>query len=135
MFRNLSALLLVPVITMLVILPMPASPASIPEVVPDKGLVVFYRPRKMGGAAITFSVDHVEGSLGILKNGAVLYKYFEPGQHTFYSQVLSGDSVMINVDAGKAYYIKGLVKMGVVVGRPSFTQVNEATGRAAVAKL
>ena len=86
MFRNLSALLLVPVITALISFPMPALSASIPEVVSDKGLVVFYRPRRMTGAAITFSVDHAQGSLGILKNGAVLYKYFEPGQHTLFAR-------------------------------------------------
>ena len=114
---------------------MPVSTASIPEVVPDKGLVVFYRPRRMTGAAITFSVDHAQGSLGILKNGSVLYKYFEPGQHTFCSQVLSADSVMINVEPGKAYFVQGLAKMGVAVARPSFRQVDEATGRAAVAGI
>jgi hypothetical protein len=135
MIRKLSALFLGLVIASIAIWPLPASTASISEIVPDKGLVVFYRLRKMGGAAITYSVDHADGSLGILNNGAVLYKYFEPGQHTFYSQVLSGDSIMINVEAGKAYFVQGMVKMGVVAGRPSFTQVDEATGRAAVAGI
>ncbi len=110
MIQKLSALLLVPVATALVSFSLPAMPASIPEASPDKGLVVFYRQRRMAGAAITFSVDHAQGTLGILKNGAVLYKYFEPGMHTFYSQVLSGDSVMIDVVAGKTYFVKGMAK-------------------------
>jgi len=39
-------------------LPVPAIPATIPEADPEKGLVVFYRLKKMKAAAITFSVDH-----------------------------------------------------------------------------
>ncbi|UCD67990.1 MAG: hypothetical protein JSW48_14525 [Betaproteobacteria bacterium] len=46
--------------------------ATVPEVVPGKGLVVFYRLRRMTGAAITFSVDHVDGTLGMLRNGSML---------------------------------------------------------------
>lgn len=135
MIRRLSGLFLGPLVAASLMWPVPVPTASIPEVVPDKGLVVFYRPRRMTGAAITFSVDHVQGSLGILTNGSVLYKYFEPGQHTFYSQVLSGDSVMINVEAGRAYFVQGLAKMGVAVARPGFMQVDEATGRAAISAI
>jgi hypothetical protein len=135
MFRMLSPLILLPLFASFALWPIPASTASVPEIVPDKGLVVFYRPKRMAGAAITFSVDHVDGSLGILKNGAVLYKYFDPGAHTFYSQVISGDSIMISVEAGKVYFVQGLTRMGVVAGRPRFTQVDEATGRAAAEKL
>ena len=42
---------------------------------------------------------------------------------------------MINVEAGKVYFVKGEAKMGVVAGRPKFMQVDEATGRAEVGKL
>ena len=135
MTRKYAITLLIPLVLGALLWPIPVIPATIPEVVPDKGLVVFYRPRRMAGAAITFSVDHVNGSLGILTNGGVLYKYFEPGHHTFFSQVLSGDTVIIEVEAGKAYFVQGLTRLGVVVGRPSFTRVDEATGRAAVAGM
>jgi hypothetical protein len=42
---------------------------------------------------------------------------------------------MINVEAGKVYFVNGEAKMGVVAGRPKFTQMDEGTGRARVAKL
>lgn len=135
MDRTITTVFLVPLFVGALLWPAPALPASIPEAVPDKGLVVFYRPRRMTGAAITYSVDHANGTLGILTNGGVLYKYFEPGHHTFYSQVLSGDTVIIEVEAGKAYFVQGLVKLGVAVGRPNFKRVDEATGRAAVSGL
>ncbi len=135
MIRETLMLVLVPIFAAFVIWPAPAVPATIPEVDPEKGLVVFYRPKKMGGSAIRLNVNHSEGSLGILNNGAVLYRYFEPGQHQFWSQVISQDSIMINVEAAKVYFVKGEVKMGVVAGRPKFRQVDQATGRAEVAKL
>jgi hypothetical protein len=133
--RTVTIISLLPVLLGALFPPGPALAASVPEVMPDKGLVVFYRPRRMTGAAITYSVDHANGTLGILTNGGVLYKYFEPGHHTFYSQVLSGDTVIIEVEAGKAYFVQGLVKLGVAVGRPNFKRVDEATGRAAVSGL
>ena len=135
MARASLMVFLLPVIVAASLWSAPAVPAAIPEVVPDKGLVVFYRPRRMTGAAITYSVDHANGTLGILTNGGVLYKYFEPGHHTFYSQVLSGDTVIIEVAAGQVYFVQGLVKLGVAVGRPNFKRVDEQTGRAAVSAM
>ena len=135
MIRKLSIFFLGPLVAASLIWPVPALTATVPEVVPGKGLVVFYRLRRMTGAAITFSVDHVDGTLGMLRNGSMLYKYCQPGQHTFYSQVLSGDSVTINVEPGKAYFVQSVARMGVAVARPGFTHVDEATGRAAVTGL
>lgn len=135
MIRETLMLVLVPMFAAFVIWPTPAVPATITEADPEEGLVVFYRPKRMGGSAIRFNVNHSEGSLGVLNNGAVLYRYFEPGQHQFWSQVISQDSIMINVEAAKVYFVKGEAKMGVVAGRPKFGQVDQATGRAEVAKL
>ena len=42
---------------------------------------------------------------------------------------------MIGVEAGKVYFFRGETTMGVVVARPRFTQVDEATGRAAIGGL
>jgi hypothetical protein len=117
------------------ICPAAAVAAEIPAADSEKGLVIFYRPKSSGGVVIRFNVNHSEGSLGILNNGAVLYRYFEPGQHQFWSQVISQDSIMINVEAGKVHFVKGEVKFGLYAGRPKFTQVDEATGKAGVEKL
>lgn len=135
MVRNALRLILVPIVFASVIWPTLAVPATLPEVVPDKGLVVFYRPKRFTASAIRFNVNHAEDSLGILNNGTLLYRYFEPGQHQFWSQVISQDSIMVNVEADKVYFIMGEAKMGVVAGRPKFKLVDESTGRAEVAKL
>lgn len=80
--------------------PMPALTANLPEVKTDQGLVIFYRLSAFKGKAIRFNLNHAEGSLGQLLSGAYLYKYFAPGEHTFWSQAISQDSITINVEAG-----------------------------------
>jgi hypothetical protein len=80
------------------------------------------------GAAIRFNLNHAEGFMGQLLNDTWLYKPVEPGAQTFWSQVISQDSITISVEAGKTYYVKGVVKMGVLAGRPTFVQVSEPEG-------
>jgi hypothetical protein len=106
----------------------PVNSAELPQLEAGKGLVVFYRLGKFGGSAIRFNLNHAEGFMGQLLNDTWLYKSVEPGEHTFWSQVISQDSITIRVEAGKTYYVKGVVKMGLVVGRPTFTQVSEQEG-------
>ncbi|RLA14799.1 MAG: hypothetical protein DRQ59_02580 [Gammaproteobacteria bacterium] len=106
----------------------PARSVDLPQLEAGKGMVVFYRLGKFGGSAIRFNLSHAEGFMGQLLNDTWLYKSVEPGEHTFWSQVISQDSITIRVEAGKTYYVKGVVKMGLVVGRPTFTQVSEEEG-------
>ena len=113
----------------------PSISAEIPQADPDKGLVVFYREKNFKGGAIRFNVQHAEGVIGTLGNGTYLYKYLEPGQHTFWSQVISQDSITVTLEAGKVYYVKGETKLGIYAGRPSFTPVSESQAKAALEKL
>jgi len=110
-------------------------PAEIPEVDPDKGLVVIYRVKNFKGGAVRFNVHHSDGVIGTLSNVSVLYTYLEPGQHTFWSQVISQDSVTLTVEAGKIYYIEGKTQLGVYAGRPKFSQVPESKAKADLEKL
>jgi len=109
--------------------------ANVPEAKSDKGLVIFYRLSGFKGKAIRFNINHAEGSLGQLLSGTYLYKYVEPGQHKFWSQAISQDSITINVEAGKKYYVKGEVGMGVFAGRPQFTQMSESDALADLERL
>jgi len=99
--------------------------AQIPEPEEGQGLVVFYRTKKFSGSAIKFSVKDSEKSYGQLKNGTVIKINVEPGEHMFWSQVISSDAITLTIEEGKVYYIKGTVKMGAIAGRPKFNQVDE----------
>jgi hypothetical protein len=109
--------------------------AQVPEADPDKGLVVFYRVANLKGGAIRFSLQHSDEVIGTLTNGSFLYKYLEPGQHTFWSQVISQDSITLTVVGGKIYDVKGEPKLEIYAGRSQFTQVSETQAQADLASL
>jgi hypothetical protein len=115
--------------------PVTATAATVPEIQADKGLVVFYRPKKMTGGAIRFSVNHAQGSLGTLNNGTMVFGFFEPGQSQFWSQVISQDGITVTIEPGRVYFVRADVQMGILAGRPKFTIVDEETGRTEIAKL
>ncbi len=122
--------------TMILSLPMlHAQSAELPQVKEDKGLIIFYRESAFKGGAIRFNLNHGQEPIGALKSGTTLHRYVEPGQHTFWSQAISKDSVALDVVAGKTYYIKGVVQVGLVAGRPKLTVVPESEAKAAIAKL
>ncbi|MCA0933272.1 DUF2846 domain-containing protein [Lutimonas saemankumensis] len=94
-----------------------------------KGTVVFYRIKKFSGGAITFNIQDSERNYGPLKNGGKITVNVDPGERTFFSQVLSADAVTLNIEAGKTYYVKAAVKVGYYAGRPKLTQVDEKTAK------
>jgi hypothetical protein len=109
--------------------------ANIPQVEAGKGLVVFYRMNKFAGGAIRFNLNHASGTLGQLLRGTYLYKSVNPGEHAFWSQAISQDSITIVVEAGKTYYVEGVVKMGLYAGRPTFNQVSKERALEALAAM
>jgi len=113
----------------------PAFAAEIPEAKADKALVVFYRVKSMKGGAIGFNVMQGQEAIGALANGSMFYRYVDPGQHTFWSQVISQDAVTIDVEAGKTYYIEGVTLIGLVVARPQLRRADESQAKAAIANL
>ena len=113
----------------------PAAAAEIPEVKEGKALIAFFREQRMAGAAIQFHVQQNSQPIGSLTNGSVIFRDVDPGQYGFTSQVITGDSLSLTVEADKIYFVQGTVRMGVYAGRPKFTVVGEATARTAIAKI
>ena len=112
-----------------------AESQDLPQVKEDQGLIIFYRNKALKGGAIRFNLNHGQEPIGALKGGTTLHRYVEPGQHTFWSKVISQDSVTLDVVAGETYYIKGDTQLGLVAGRPRLTVVPESEAKAAIAKL
>ena len=55
----------------------------------------------------------------------MIYAQVDPGERTFFSQVISSDAITLHVEEGTIYYVKGTVKTGALAGRPKFSQVDE----------
>jgi len=113
----------------------PVTAAEVPAAKSDKALVVFYRVKSLKGGAIGFNVKQGEAAIGVLANGSMFYRHVEPGQHTFWSQVISQDAVTLDVEAGKTYYVEGITLIGLVVARPQLRQVDESQAKAAIANI
>lgn len=106
--------------------------AQVPEPKEGKSLIVFYRKKKMSGGAIRFNVQDSQRTYGNLKNGGVMYVNLDPGEHTFYSKVLSEDAITLLTEADNVYYVKATIKVGYYAGRPRFEQVDEKTALKAI---
>lgn len=81
------------------------------EEIPDgKALVYIYRPGKLLGMAVHYTVNAGEEKVSEahLKNNSYLIYFAEPGRYTFWASV-SGNrkEAELDVEAGKTYYIKG----------------------------
>lgn len=113
--------------------------ADLPTVKSDKGLIIFYRVKKMKGAAIRFEInDSSKGSIGFLSNGTKIHKDLEPGNHTFTVRAPSvngQDSISINAESGKTYYVKGEILWGWPAGRPKFTRMSDSEAQSDLAKM
>jgi len=103
------------------------SHGQIPQPEEGKATIVIYRKNKFSGSAIAFNVQDNQRTYGSLKSGDVMYISADPGEHTFYSQVITGDAITLTVEEGKVYYVKATVKMGYYAGRPRFELVDERT--------
>jgi len=116
MAKNKIHIILISFVFTICVFSTPVLAADLPEIKQDKGLVVFYRMSGFKGKAIRFNLNHSEGSIGQLLSGTYIYKYLDPGEHKFWSQAISQDSITVNVEMGKIYYVKGEVKMGCLLG-------------------
>jgi hypothetical protein len=90
----------------------------------ETATIVFFRTGGVGGA-VKFHVHNMAGEpLGYLgKSGDSFSIEIEPGTHGFWSRAASRSDVSLTVEAGKTYYVKATVKMGLAVGRPVLKEV------------
>jgi hypothetical protein len=107
-----------------------------PTVQPHKGLVYFYRESSFKGAAIQYDIRDNGDVIGALQSGTYFYEYATPGQHTYSAKTEATSEVTLDVEAGKAYYVKGSITFGFMAGHPKLEVVSDgAAAQAALAKL
>ena len=94
--------------------------------VPEGKAIIFFFRTGRGGGAIKYHVHDMDGKpVGYLgKTGDNFSIEVNPGTHKYWSRAASRNDVTLTVEAGKAYYVKGTVNVGFVVGRPVLEQVS-----------
>jgi hypothetical protein len=102
---------------------------SLTSIPPGKAVVYIYRPPKLVGSAISFTVNAGELPVATLSNGGYFPYIAEPGRIDFWAVTETTSFVILDVAAGMEYYLKGTIGMGILTGRPHLEQVHPALGR------
>lgn len=100
-----------------------------------KGLVIFYRERHFTGGGVSYKVLDNGVRIGGLPNGAYFIYQATPGLHKFTAATEATDEKPLTVVAGRTYYIRGEVQMGIFVGRPHLIIVDSQEALGALSEL
>lgn len=96
-----------------------AAPISAPPA--GKGQIVFFRPGKYMGMAISFKVREGETEIGTLANSGYFVATVEPGVHTYVVHSEAKDVLNIEVEPDETYYVQGTMAMGALLYRPNLS--------------
>ena len=112
-----------------------AAPAQPDRPQAGKGLVTFYRERHFAGGGVSYKVFDNGTRIGGLPNGAYFVYQAKPGVHKFTASTEVTDEKPLTVEAGKTYYIRGEVQMGLFVGRPHLIIVDKQEAASGIKDL
>jgi hypothetical protein len=105
----------------------PASSGRIAAPPAGKGQVVFFRPSKFVGMALSFSIHEGDTGVGKLGNGSYFIAVADPGPHAYSIQGEATDTLNLEVEAGETQYVQQTIGVGVVMARPHLTPSDQAT--------
>lgn len=74
----------------------------------------------------------------MLRNGSTIVKEIPVGEFSFTvtaPSIAGNDSIIIKVESGKTYYVKGETKMGWPAARARFTKMDDKKGNAEADKI
>lgn len=101
--------------------PLPEGISAPPE---GKGQVVFFRPSRFVGAALSFTVREGEAELGRLPNARYFVHVAEPGIHEY--EIGNNDTMRMEIEPGETYYAMQNTQMGIVAGRAVLSPSDQA---------
>jgi len=116
----------------------PAPAAAAGPIAPPpagKGQIVFFRPSRFVGAALSFSVHEGDTGVGKLGNGSYFLVIADPGPHAFSIQGEVTDTLNMEVEAGETQYVTESIGVGLVMARPHLTPSDQATFDGMAGKL
>lgn len=101
---------------------------------PDNGksLIYVYRPSSFFGGGVFYDIHtsnntNQDNIIGTLRNGGYVETEVEPGEVEVWGKTESKSSVTIDAKANNMYCVKGTVGIGLLVGRPHLSIVNNET--------
>lgn len=97
-----------------------------------KALVYVYRPNRVAGSAINYTVKANGTPVTKLENGGYFPLVIDPGSIEFEAKTEARTRVVVDVRAGETRYVQGSIGMGVFIGHPRLLEVDAATGAAEV---
>jgi hypothetical protein len=97
---------------------MPSNGVQIPAPPAGKGQIVFFRPGRFIGAAVSWKLLDGTTELGKVGNARYLVVTMEPGLHDLVMDFGTKGKLRIEVDAEETYYIECGIAMGVLVNHP-----------------
>lgn len=104
--------------------PAVALPEGITAPPEGKGQIVFFRPNRFVGAALSFTVREGEAELGRLPNARYFVHVAEPGIHEY--EIGRNDTMRMEVEPGETYYVMQNTQMGIVAGRAVLSPSDQA---------
>ena len=112
-----------------------AAPSQADRPESGKAMVIFYRERHFVGGGVSYKVFDNGTRIGGLPNGAYFVYQAKPGAHKFTASTESTSEHVLTLEAGKTYYIRGEVHMGVMVGRPELVIADSKEAVGAIKEL
>lgn len=105
----------------------PATTGRVPAPPEGKGQIVFFRPSRLAGAALSFSVHEGDAGVGKLGNGSYFVLAADPGPHAYSIQSEAKDTLNVEVEPGETLYVQQTIGVGIMMGRPHLTPSDAAT--------
>ena len=91
------------------------------------GTVIFFREKKMLGAAIRFKVRENDVQLCKLGSGTFCTVQVPAGTHLYDVHTEAKDQLSLEVKPGETYYVISSISMGAFAGHPKLTVTDKAT--------
>jgi hypothetical protein len=101
----------------------------------EYGTVYFYRSGSLAGAGVNYAIYDDTMKIGKMEAGRVLMYYAKPGSRKFVAKMESQATTLIEVEAGKSYFVECGISVGVLVGNPTMRQVTSQRAVPAIARI
>ncbi len=113
----------------------PLAGVQIPAPPAGKGQIVFFRPGRFIGAAVSWKLLDGTAELGKVGNARYLVVTLEPGAHDLVMDFGTKGKLRMEVDPDETYYIECGIAMGALLNHPDLIPSTQAGFDAIVAKL